>query len=187
MNLLFWLGSQLDRNQKFIHKLPKALQPPSVLFEIQNHIIKLNSLNRPNLISTAYMNIMMHNSISASGNLVRFFTQLSCGQLYYLGTLFSSLTDGTIYYNCGRYLPNGGLSCFSGCYLVIELLASHARCRCTNIHSVHWGINHPLKHHPSLLPSPPLISKQSKPPFLGNLPLSTLAFCEPLLKSQIFQ
>ena len=155
MNLLFWLGSQLDRNQKFIHKLPKALQPPSVLFEIQNHIIKLNSLNRPNLISTAYMNIMMHNSISASGNLVRFFTQLSCGQLCYLGTLFSSLTDGTIYYNCGRYLSNGSLSCLSRFHMVIGLLASHARCKCANIHSVPW-VSTPLqKHHPSLLRRPP--------------------------------
>ena len=50
-------------------------------------------------------------------------------------------------------------------------------------HSVHWGINTPLKKTtPSFLPSPPLLYRQTvqaPPPFLGNLP-SILVFREPL-------
>ena len=75
-----------------------------------------------------------------------------------------------------------------------EVLKSCENDICWLMHSVHWGINPPLKTPPPLGQASPQICRMSKPPFLGNSPLYIgfswtlppkngffiLVFCEPL-------
>ena len=59
--------------------------------------------------------------------------------------------------------------------------ANNHRKKNNKAYSVHWGLNSPQKHHPSFLPSPPLLNQETfqAHPFLGNLPTSILVFREP--------
>ena len=57
-------------------------------------------------------------------------------------------------------------------------------------HSVHWGLNPPLKHSPSFLPSPPPLKSANSPsssPFFRHFLPCILVFRQPPLKSRIFQ